>query len=171
MQVQAIWLSERVGEGSGFKEMSAAWAVKSTLYRLKYRLNGNTVQFKPGDDLMLIGGRSSLEEAFKDSPVKDFNFAPAQGETLYITARRKTHKMGKMLSLLPGIGLKMMTNSSARSSNVKDKMGKLIGAHMKTYTEVHIISGQPDTDEYALPPSMSGAQMALLMKHYFKSEL
>ena len=170
MYVQADWLSNTNTEDDVVGTMSAAWAVKSTFQSaLQKRLQGQTIQFGQGDDLLIIGGRSSIQDAFAANPVQNWNFVPARGEILSVTARRKTHTKGKMLSMLPGLGLKMATNESARSAQVRDKVGKILDVSTKKYTLVHIVSGHAGPDDYQLPNSTSGAQMALLLRHYFES--
>lgn len=172
MYVQADWVSNTQSEDDIVGTMSAAWAIKSTFESaLRRRLRGQTIQFASGDDLLVIGGRDSIEDAFAQAPAQNWNFSPAQGEILVVTARRKTHQKGKMLSMLPGLGFKMLTNQSARSSQVRDKIGKVLDVSTRTYTLVHIVSGHPGTDDFGLPPAASGAQMALLLRHYFTSEM
>jgi len=166
MYVQADWLVGK-SEDDVFATMSAAWAVKSTFEAaLRKRLQGQTnIQFSPGDDLVVIGGRTSIMDAFAQNPVGNWHFVPAQGEILSVTARRKTHDKGKMLSMLPEVGLKMATNESSRSPQVLDMLGKFIEVSQKKYTVVHIVSGP--AGNYTVPPSTSGAAMALQLKNYF----
>ncbi len=174
MFVQAKWLSPNsifADEEDVLKRMSAAWAVKSNfLETLRMSLQGDTVRFRSGAELLVIGGRKSIREAFADDPAREWQFVQAPGQWLYITARRKTHKMGKVLSLLPGVGLKMLTNKSARSGWFLDKMGKLLDVHTKTYTLLHIVSKPAEPGGFAIPPS-SGAQLSLTLKRYFEEEM
>lgn len=75
-----------------------------------------------------------------------------------------------MLSLLPGVGLKMLTNKTARSDLFLDKMGKLLDVQTNTYTLLHIVSKAAEPGGFAIPPS-SGAQLSLTLKRYFETKM
>ncbi len=169
MFVQADWLAGQT-EDDVFARMSAAWAVKSTFeHALRKRLQGQSIQFLSGDDLLIIGGRTSIEDAFSQGTAQNWQFFPAQGQILSVTARRKTHDKAKMLFLLPEIGMSMVTNEASRSPLVVDRIGKLLTVTQKKYTVVHIVSGP--AGNYTVPPGTSGATMALELRNYFAGHM
>jgi hypothetical protein len=157
-------------ESDAFERMSAAWAIRSSLGgALTRRLQGNTVQFESGGELLVLGGRGSIREAFKSAPADQWEFAPAPGEMLYFSAHRKNHKRTKALVL--GALAKIKIGSGDERG--QQMLNKLMSVHNKTYTALHIYSAASDPEGgLALGyPALKGIMLALVLKQIIFSKL
>lgn len=112
-----------------------------------------------------------MPDELAGSTIQNLDFAPAQGEQLMVVGRRKTHEKGRLLSALPKVALGLLTNPSRWTTNYFDKLGKLLDVGTDTFTLVHVISTHPGPDDYDLPGTPSGAQLANLLRHFFTTEL
>jgi hypothetical protein len=180
MLVQAFWIENPatglagiLDEDAAFRQLSAAWSIKSNFQNtLGSQAKGGappTIQFASGQALLVIGGRSSIREAFANNPVAAWNLRAAPGEFLFADARRKRHGLGTFVTCAPALGFKMLTTPSVRSPQYLDKLGKLAGVISNTFTVLHLTSKAADPDGHSLAATQNGAQMAIGLANYLNS--
>ena len=200
MKVACIFISAGGGNtdkdaelvSSQFTHLGLADAEFSTDYFasvIKKRVDASGSITLDRDEMIVVGGRKSIAEAFGELPVSRYIFAAGTGKILCLTHSRCSPDRNRAIGL--GIGrvgqiavapayqaVAALVNGndaagfaahmgSTLSPAANSRVFTTLGLATKTRTVLHIFSAPSSFDGHQLARRHSGAQISLLVRRYF----
>jgi len=156
---------------------------------------GNVIALDDDEELIVVGGRRSICEAFGQNPVANYIFAATGGKVLYASHAASSRKRWaytaagmRMMQVIsaPASSLVPATaaafrNSSPRgfaanyagsvrqaySTKVNRAVAGVVNQAAKTRTVLHLFSESADFGGHALGPQVTGAGLSLQLARFF----
>jgi len=192
MQVQCLFIDKRgtlTDDELIQRHTNARTAFQSNFVNeIQAVLQGNAV-WLDNLEMVVIGGRKSICNAFAQIPVANYEFRAPQGKLIYVSHTRSSKGKGYALGLgalritqmatspiYNGIttlktGGGMETFSSRMKNTYDAEFNRLLfgvlGLASKTRTILHLFSESSDFDGTPIASAPTGAQLSLLLRKYF----